>query len=245
MTPVQRFQDAVAKDALRYLCSPDLERLRESFTEKKLPFVSTLVSRKQKQYCHIYFEPSIPGFRAHTESNTVRGLVFTVDSRSFLARRGPGLGDSLDVARSILETVERPLEVVLQSRAEVSEKWRDAALAGFLPERSHKLRLRDNPTGRPNVWAQDYIKSGDVSGRPHTLVTWKSYEGKGKYGEAFNAMLNSLEADGWHRSKLSWDGGDLQFGANPRVPGRTVLFYGDSAKHYWGQSLTPEEYEYV
>lgn len=243
--PVPGFQDAVAKDALRYLCSPDLEQLREYFTEKKLPFVSTLVSRKQKRYCHIYYEPSIPDFRAYTESNRVQGLVFTVDSRGFLAQREVNLGDSLDVAKSILDVIERPLDIVVQSKAEVSEKWQDSALAGLLPNRPHTIRLRDNPTGRPNVWAQDYIKSGDVSGKPHTLVTWKSYEGKGRYGEAFNAMLDSLQSEGWHRSKLSWDGGDLQFGVNPRVPGRTILFYGNSARLYWGQSLKPEEYEYV
>lgn len=245
VAPVPRFQDAVAKDALRYLCSPDLEQLREYFTERKLPFVGTMVSRKQKRYCHIYYEPSVPGFRAHTESNRVQGLVFTVDSRRFLAPHESSMGDSLDVAKRILEVVERPLDVVIQSKAEVSGKWQDAAKASFLPNRSHRIHLRDNPTEQPNVWAQDYVKSGDVSGKAHTLVTWKTYEGKGRYGEAFNAMLHSLESEGWHRSKLSWDGGDIQFGVNPRVPGRTMLFYGDSARLYWGQSLKPEEYEYV
>lgn len=245
VAPVPGFEDAVAKDALRYLCSQDLEQLREHFTKKRLPFVDTMVSRKQKRYCHIYYEPSVAGFRAYTESNRVEGLVFTVDSRRFLARGDTGMGDSLDVAKSILETVERPLDVSIQSKAEVSAKWRNAALAGFLPNRSHRIHLRDNPTDRPNVWAQDYIKSGGVSGKPHTLVTWKSYEGKGKHGEAFDALLKSLESEGWHRSKLSWDGGDIQFGANPRIPGRIILFYGNSARLYWGQSLKPTEYEYV
>ncbi len=245
VAPVPGFQDAVAKDALRYLCSADLEQLRERFTRKNLPFVDSMVTRKQKRYCHIYYEPSVTGFRAHTESNRVQGLVFTVDSRRFLAQGDAGMGDSLDVAKSILETVERPLDVSIQSKAEVSAKWQDAARAGFLPGRAHRIHLRDNPTDRPNVWAQDYIKSGDVSGNPHTLVTWKSFEGKGKHGEAFDALLNSLESEGWHRSKLSWDGGDIMFGANPRIPGRIILFYGDSARLYWGQSLKPAEYEYV
>ena len=245
VAPVPGFEDALAKDALRYLCSSDLEQLREHFTKKNLPFVDTMVSRKRKRYCHIYYEPSVTGFRAHTESNRVEGLVFTVDSRRFLTQREAGIGDSLDVAKSILSVVERPLDAFIQSKAEVSGKWQEAALAGFLPDRSHRLHLRDNPTERPNVWAQDYIKSGDVSGKPHTLVTWKSYEGKGRHGEAYDSLLKSLESEGWHRSKLSWDGGDIQFGANPRIPGRIILFYGDSARLYWGQSLKPAEYEYV
>ncbi|MCC6261994.1 MAG: agmatine deiminase family protein [Bryobacterales bacterium] len=245
VTPAPGFEDAVAKDALLYSCSPDREQLREFFTERNLPFVDTLVTRKQKRYCHIFYEPSIPGFRAHTESNRVRGLVFTVDSRSFLSERETVVGDSLDVLKTILRVVERPIEVTLQSKAEVSEKWQSAALDGVLPGSPHRIHLRDNPTERPNVWAQDYIKSGEASGELQTLVTWKSYEDKGRRGEAFNAMLNSLESEGWHRSKLSWDGGDIQFGANPRVPGRTILFYGNSAWRYWGQPLKPEEYEYV
>jgi hypothetical protein len=47
------------------------------------------------------------------------------------------------------------------------------------------------------------------------------------------------------RSRLSWEGGDLLVTRDPRAPGRLVLFCGRHAKAYWGEALTPSEYEYV
>jgi hypothetical protein len=47
------------------------------------------------------------------------------------------------------------------------------------------------------------------------------------------------------RSKLSWEGGDLQFTRDPRDPQKLVLYYGRFVKPYWGESLTQEEFEYV
>jgi hypothetical protein len=47
------------------------------------------------------------------------------------------------------------------------------------------------------------------------------------------------------RSKLSWEGGDFQFAADPNDPSRTVLFYGNTAKLYWGAELSDKEYGYV
>lgn len=46
-------------------------------------------------------------------------------------------------------------------------------------------------------------------------------------------------------SKLSWEGGDLQFVRPPRQPQKLLLFHGSSAFNYWGKHLTDEEYSYV
>ncbi len=47
------------------------------------------------------------------------------------------------------------------------------------------------------------------------------------------------------RSRLSWEGGDLQFTRDPRDPRRLVLYYGSFAKPYWAETLTQGEFEYV
>ena len=49
----------------------------------------------------------------------------------------------------------------------------------------------------------------------------------------------SRRQDGVVRSRLSWEGGDLQFTRDPRDPRRLVLFYGSFAKPYWAETLTP------
>jgi hypothetical protein len=45
------------------------------------------------------------------------------------------------------------------------------------------------------------------------------------------------------RSKLSWEGGGIQFVANPRNPGQTIIAVG--LRRYWGPALTEAEYAYV
>jgi hypothetical protein len=47
------------------------------------------------------------------------------------------------------------------------------------------------------------------------------------------------------RSRLAWEGGDLQFTLDPRDRSRLVLHYGTFVKPYWGETLTDEEFEYV
>ena len=47
------------------------------------------------------------------------------------------------------------------------------------------------------------------------------------------------------RSRLSWEGGDLQFTRDPNDPRRLVLYYGTFAKPYWGESLSTSEFAYV
>jgi hypothetical protein len=47
------------------------------------------------------------------------------------------------------------------------------------------------------------------------------------------------------RSKLSWEGGDLQFIADPKNPSRTILFHGGSSHDYWGANLSHPETSYV
>lgn len=239
------FSAAVAPDALRYACADSQESLAAFFLSESLPFSEQLVTKQKDRFCHLHYEPTIRGFRAHTESDPVRGLVFAVDWRGFQGQRSLRVGDSLDIAKAVLNRITRPLEVSLRSNPGLSSVWRQRALDFHFPATPHNIELRENPAERENVWAQDYLKSGDLMGNPVVLITRNSYEGKAMYGPLYSPLLSSFESRGWIRSKLSWDGGDLQFGQDPKDPSKTILFYGDAARPYWAKTLSPKEYEWV
>jgi hypothetical protein len=242
---VKDFPDAVAPRSLNYACAANQAVLADFFASKRLPLRADLLTERRGKLCHIFYEPTLRGYRAHTESHPVRGLVFTVNSRSLAGQRVLPVGDSLDVAREILKNVKRPLDVSIRTKKEVSDQWMTNAILNLFPPSRHEIRLRPGPADDSNIWAQDYIKSGDVGGVAEVLITRKAFEGNGKKGEEHDPLLKSFEERGWSRSKLSWDGGDLQFSLDPRDPTRTILFYGESAWLYWGRNLTPAEYEYV
>src|SRR5262249_587713 len=94
-------------------------------------------------------------------------------------------------------------------------------------------------------WPQDYLKSGSSKGERKILLPYRLYEGKRDYGELYEPLLDGLNEQRFVRSKLSWEGGDLQFVLDPKNPRKTILFYGQSGRAYWGQGLTAEEYAYV
>ncbi|MEZ5395873.1 MAG: hypothetical protein R2724_24090 [Bryobacterales bacterium] len=64
-------------------------------------------------------------------------------------------------------------------------------------------------------------------------------------GEAYKPLLDGLEEGRLMRSKLSWEGGDLQFIRDPSDPARLILFHGSAARSYWGKDLDDAEYAYV
>jgi hypothetical protein len=61
----------------------------------------------------------------------------------------------------------------------------------------------------------------------------------------FKGVLDALPSETYVRSKLSWEGGDLQFVRDPISPGRLLLVHGDAAARYWAGSLTAAEYAWV
>ncbi len=58
-------------------------------------------------------------------------------------------------------------------------------------------------------------------------------------------MLDAFSDDHFARSKLSWEGGDLQLARDPRDPSKTILFYGSAVREYWGAELRPREFGWV
>src|SRR5262249_54701179 len=124
------------------------------------------------------------------------------------------------------------------------EKFYEAAKEFHFKNSVHHIVLRNSHTDADN-WPQDYLKSGSSKGERKILLPHRLYEGNRDYGELYEPLLDGLNEQRFVRSKLSWEGGDLQFVLDPKNPRKTILFYGKSGRAYWGQALTTEEYAYV
>jgi|GEM_PF-970592 len=242
----KEFAKATVPGALQYACSPKTEELRAFFEFNRTPFDPKLVHRNtQTTYCHIFYRPTVPGFRAHSEADPVQGVVFGVESRSYLAQRNRKVGDSLDIAKAMAHLTPTALEMVLNTRVDVSEHWLYEAERHHFEASEHAVETVPNPAARENFWAQDYVKSGAITGESVVLLPRMAYEGSPENGAVFEPLLDTLQQTHWVRSKLSWDGGDLLVSRDPHNPNRHVLFYGDAARPYWAKSLNDSEYAHV
>jgi hypothetical protein len=240
-----RYSDAVDPGALQIYCADAIGNLQSFFFLRKLPFDSRLVREERGQLCHIYYEPSLPGFRASPDNAPVSGLFVDVDFAGFLSGRADRYGDVLDIAKAMLPGIERPLDITIGVPLNQDPALYKQALRSHLKDSIHRFGFRNINWQKTNPWTQDYLKSGAWQGQPRILVTRMSYEGNAENGLAYKPMLDSLTDERFHRSRLSWEGGDLQFVLHPTDPGKLILFYGHSARQYWGEALTGAEYEYV
>ena len=166
--------------------------------------------------------------------------------RGFLARRAEPFGDSLDISKALVPRLPRSVKITLGTRWELTPRWYEEAVAFHYGDRADRIDWRQSRVSSlSHPWTQDYLKSGRVGDEPRILVTRRLFEGRREDGESFRPMLDALREERFVRSNLSWEGGDLQFVRHPRDPEKLVLLFGDAAKGYWGEDLSPEEYAYV
>ncbi|MEZ5356733.1 MAG: agmatine deiminase family protein [Bryobacteraceae bacterium] len=239
------YPDAVAKNAIRFACTFRQSDLPPFFATYNLPFEKRLVRERDGRWCHVFYEQSIPGFRVHPDNRRVTELFMDMEKFSFLGLRSVRIGDSLDIAKQMLPLLPRRMTVHFGLPFKVEAKYFDAARQFHFPKVDHNLLLRNNNSDETNPWVQDYMKSGVANGREQVLVTRMAYEGRQANGDVYRPLLDSLKEDRFQRSRLSWEGGDIQFAAHPKDPKRTVMFYGDSAATYWAYDLTPAEYQWI
>jgi hypothetical protein len=239
------YEQAAAPQALQFACAASVPALEPFFARHGVPFDRRLVREQGGRGCHIFYEPTIRDFRAAPENLPVAELFFDLETLNFLTLRTERFGDALDITKTILGKVSRPLAVTLGVAFTQDEALYGQALALHFPRTPHRIRLRNYAVESGNPWVQDYLKAGRAGASEKILVTRRLFEGRAADGELFRPMLDLLREERFVRSKLSWEGGDLQFVLDPKNPEKNVLFYGDSAKAYWGDSLTPAEYEYV
>lgn len=239
------FPEAAAPDALQYACADSIGRLENFFQEKDLLFVPALVaSREGHAACHIFYEPTVRGFRASPDSRPVRGLFVAVDPMSFIVRRKPD-GDSLSVAKQVLPQLARPLDITLSVAGNFDRSSWPEALRFHFGESDHRFEVRQSGAKSSQPWAQDHQKSGEAGGKLRILVPRRLYEGRREDGALFGPMLDKLDDPVFTRSKLAWEGGDLQFVRDPRAPSRLILVHGGVGRYYWGGGLTSAETSYV
>lgn len=239
------FPQGAEEGAIKYVCADTEEALSVIFSSSDLPFDPELVRNRGGKKCHIWYEPTLKGFRANTDNEQISRLMFDVDTLSFLSGRTEIVGDSLDMVKQVLPYINRPLDVVLGVNHALEKEWYEEALELHFKEIRHRVEFHETTSTVSNPWTQDYVKSGEVNGEPHVLIPRRLMEGSSEYGEDFRPFLDDLTGGNFVRSKLSWEGGDLQFLKHPRNPSETILFFGDTARNYWGKELTMEEYAYV
>ena len=241
----KNFPKARDAGALRFACAGAPDELSSYFSSEGLRFNRDLLRTVNDRVCHIHYEPTLRGFRAHPDSTPVRGLFLDMEHVSLLSRRTMEFGDNLDMAKAILANLPRPMDITLSVPLKVERSWYDSAVDHNFPASAGHIWLRDRPVESHHTWAQDYMKSGQAGNETRTLMPRRAFEGQAEYGETFKDLLKTFSEKAWVRSKLAWDGGDLIFIHDPRDRSRLLLLYGDAARPYWGESLTDDEYGYV
>ncbi|MCS7025128.1 MAG: agmatine deiminase family protein [Bryobacteraceae bacterium] len=243
----EQYRGAVSSGVLRWACAPEKQQIQVYFAQKSLPFWPEIVRQREGSFCHILYEPSLPGFQAAAEDEPVNSIYFNIDALAFFAGRRESIGDSLDVAATILAHSPRALDVILALNALPSEELFRNAVQRLIPA-SAPHRIQAHPASLAQAqapWMQDFLKPGHQRGEPRILVTRRAFEGTSAHAEKLDPVLDSFRPPLFHRSQLSWEGGDLQFVRHPAARDKVVMFYGTSMKTYWAESLTRHELEYI
>ena len=244
--PSARWPGAIEPEALHLACASDAPELKALFDREGLPFRPDLVRGSGGRACHVFYRPTVPGFRAAPDDDAVTKVVFDTDPLLYLAAGASNRGEPVGVMREVLRRITRPLAVdVLIHRAHGGAAYDRATLRNF-GGTPHRIALVDRGVERTFWWVQDYLKAGTSSRGPTILVPRRIFEGSPETAEGFDPLLARLaRQDRVVRSRLSWEGGDLQFTRDPRDRQRLVLYYGSFVKPYWAETLTQREFEYV
>ena len=241
-----RWGDAVEPGALRLACARGEPELRALFAGEGLPFRPELLRRLSARVCHVFYRPSVRGFRASPDDEPLTGLDFDTDPVLYLAAGSSNRGEPVGAMKEILQRIPRPLAVsILMNRVHDAAAYESATrrLFGSTP---HRIALLDRGIDRTFWWVQDWLKAGVSGSGPTILVPRRIFEGKLENAEALAPMLDRFaQRKEVARSRLSWEGGDLQVTRDPGDPRRRVLFHGSFAKPYWAETLTAGEYAYV
>lgn len=237
------FPDAIEDDALAFACADDPGVLAGFFAEKRLPYDAALVRPWEgRKACHVYYEPTLKGFRASRDNAPIQGLYVAIQPTNFFARSTmPGY--NLEIAKTVLGRLPREAQVRVGVAGHFDKEfWAPAAESHFggLP---HEFSFFATDSDDMQPWAQDHMKAGQLNGQPRTLTPRRLFEGDPEQGEQTRGLLTRLAQNGFVRSKLSWEGGGIQFVANPKNPSQTIIAVG--LRRYWGPELTEAEYGYV
>src|SRR5262249_37330660 len=174
--------------ALQRACSEGRVELEAFFRRDGLPFRDDLVHRAGAKHCHIYYRPTVPGFRAAPDDDPVRELVLDADPLLYLATGSDTGGDAVGVMTEVLRRIRRPLEAgILMHGAHDSPPFEKATLARF-GGTPHRITLLDRGAERNFWWVQDAFKSGHAPRGKTLLVPRRLFEGRSGDGRGRGAV---------------------------------------------------------
>src|SRR5690606_34530281 len=122
------YPDAAEADAFSFACAEEAEALREFLVQKRLPYESDLVRSWQgRKACHVYYEPTLKGFRASRDNAPIIGLYTAVQPTNFFARSAmPGY--NLEIAKTVLARLPRAIKASVNVAGRFDrEFWESAA----------------------------------------------------------------------------------------------------------------------
>lgn len=234
-----------APNSIWLACAPFRELLRRAYEERGLLYDIALERSVESGVCHIWYEPTLPGFRADPDDLPAKELFIDPSVFPFITARSSLLGDSYDLARTMLPKLTEPLKVTLGIQMGLPPELYRASLARFGNSTPHAYSIRPKSWQSANPWTQDFLKSGSVNGKPRILLTHMAYDGKRDPESRFRPLSEQQSDPRFVRSKISWEGGDLQFLRHPSDSRKLIIFYGNAAAPYWAGEISREEYEYI
>ena len=220
---MEGFPDATAPGAIQFACGTEAA-LARLYLEKGLRFNPALLRPLgEHPACHVYYEPTLPGFQISTEQQSVDELYVSLDSLSLVASR-QAIGDSASIAGDVLARLTRKPRVTIGVSGGFGREISSNAARAQFPGLGRQMALRPSDLAVPHLWGQDHLKAGELGGQVRLLVPRRLFEGRSPDGEVFRPLLDGLTGDRYVRSRLSWEGGDLMAIAPPGLrPARTML----------------------
>ena len=245
--PSARWVGATEPQALRLACSRVPGELEAFFAREDLPFRPDLVRRAGGRACHVFYRPTVPGFRAAPDDDPLTEILFDTDPLLYLAAGPRSRGEPVGAMREVLRRIRRPLA----GRHPVPSRPRRRGLRECDREELRRHSPPDHPPrsrgraqllvgpGLPEVrrlgpGADDPRALADLRGEPRDRAGLRAPAGAPLPAGACRALAGCPGKEGTSSSR--------GIRATPR---RLVLYYGRSAKPYWAETLGPREFEYV
>jgi len=99
--PSARWVGATEPQALRLACSRAPGELEAFFAQEDLPFRPDLVRRAGDRGCHVFYRPTVRGFRAAPDDDPLTEILFDTDPLLYLAAapHSRGAGGRAEAAR--------------------------------------------------------------------------------------------------------------------------------------------------
>ena len=217
-----------------YYCGDNSEELKRSLQENQFVFDQKLLRLIDGKKCHIAYRPSLEGFSLSPDFGDIKEVWAQTQYLPLMIGRDKFWGDSFDIlthAQEILKEI--PFQVITEKKYQ-----KDGNTYPGLTWIEKDTKMIS--------WTQDYFSSGYVKDKNILMIPHRLYEGNKSYGDRFFSFLNQLSKriPHSHRSKISWEGGDLLVVKSPKT-GEKILIQGNTHESYWSGSLTQLEKEHV